>query len=79
MVSFNIWININDFDFKNIILDEKSDKDTFIYSTVYKIAYSIKSLYITFHKTNGFIKDYDIYDGLTNSKFIPGNKQGNGY
>ena len=79
MVYFNIWININDFDFKNIILDEKSDKDTFIYSIVHKIAYSIKSLYITFPKTNGFIKDCDIYDGLTKSKFIPGNKQDKGY
>lgn len=49
---------INDLDFKNIAVDEKSDIDIYIYYLRYKIPYSTNNLSIIFIKTNACIKDF---------------------
>ena len=56
---FDDIIKIEDFDFDNISLDEKSYKNILIYDISYKIVIGAKPLRIMFHKVNGFIRDYD--------------------
>ena len=53
-------IKIEDFDFDNILTDEKSYKNILTYNISYKsLIDSNKPLPIRFDKTDGFIKVYD--------------------
>ena len=53
-------IKIEDFDFDNILTDEKSYKNILTYNISYKsLIDSNKPLSIRFDKTDGFIKVYD--------------------
>lgn len=45
--------------FKNILLDEKSYKNMFIYHVTYAISKGVKLLRIVFNEVNSYIKDYD--------------------
>ena len=56
---FDDIIKIEDFDFDNILLDEKSYKNIMIYNTSYKTLIGAKQLHITFNKVDGFIRVYD--------------------
>ena len=46
----------DDFDFDNILIDEKSYKNTLVYDISYKTLFSSKPLRIRFDKVVGFIK-----------------------
>ena len=50
---------IEDFDFNNVLLDEKSYKNPLIYIASYKTFIGAKPLRIMFDKVDGFIRDYD--------------------
>ena len=50
-------IKIEDFDLRNILIDEKSYENILVYNIQYKRL--IKPLRITFNKIDGFIKVYD--------------------
>ena len=52
---FNGIININDIDLYNILIDEKSYKNIFIYH----VTYIVKPLLIIFSEVNDYVKDYD--------------------
>ena len=53
------WHNkIQDFDFDNILLDEKSYKNILNYDVSYKTLIGTKHLCIAFNKEHGFIRDY---------------------
>ena len=52
-------IKIEDFDFGNILLDEKSYETIMIYDVLYKTLIGAKPLRIMFNKVDGFIRDYD--------------------
>ena len=56
---FHDRIKFEDFDFGNILLDEKSYKDNLIYDVSYKILIGAKPLYIKFCKVDGLVRDYD--------------------
>ena len=56
---FDDIIKIEDFDFDNILLDEKSYKNIMIQNTSYKTLISAKQLCIRFNKVDGFIRVYD--------------------
>lgn len=49
---------MDDLLWKNIVLDEKLQKDIVIDYLRYKISYGTNSLFVTFHEMNGCIKDY---------------------
>ena len=55
---FDDITKIRDFDFNNILLDEKSYENTLIYGVSYKILIGAKPFRIKFDKVNGFIRDY---------------------
>ena len=54
---FDDMIKIEDFDLRNILIDEKSYENILVYNISYKRL--IKPLRITFNKIDGFIKVYD--------------------
>ena len=54
---FDDMIKIEDFDLRNILIDEKSWENILVYNISYKRL--IKPLRITFNKIDGFIKVYD--------------------
>ena len=56
---FEDIIKIKDFDFNNILLDEKSYVNILVYNISYKILISPKPLLIRFDKVDGFIRVYD--------------------
>ena len=57
---FDDMMRVGDFDFDNILLNEKSYENSFENSSIYVISYKTfmgaKPLCITFNKINGFIK-----------------------
>ena len=55
---FDGKIKIEDFDFDNILLDEKSYGNIFIYDIWYKTLIGTKPLHIRFDKEDGFIRVY---------------------
>ena len=52
-------IKIEDFDPENILIDEKSYENIFVYIISYKTLIDVKPLRIRFDKINGFIRVYD--------------------
>ena len=52
-------IKFEDFNFDNILLDEKSYESILIYYFLYWTLIGAKPLRIMFNKVNGFIRDYD--------------------
>ena len=53
----------------NILLNEQSNENLFLYGVLYKILIGAKPLRFTFNKVHGFIRDYD---GPKNSAlFVP--------
>ena len=56
---FDDIIEIEDFDFDNILIDEKSCKNILAYNISYKTLIGAKPLRIRFDKVDGFIKDYN--------------------
>ena len=57
---FGDRIKTEDFDFNNILIDEKSYKSILVYIS-YKALFSSKLLRIRFDKVDGFIR---VYDGI---------------
>ena len=57
--------NINDLDFENIILDEKSYEDIFFNYLGYKSSYSVWPFCIIFHEIKGHSKDHIGVEHLT--------------
>ena len=53
------YSKIEDFDFRNISLDEKSYKKFLVYDISYKTLIGTKPLRIRFNKVDGFIRIYD--------------------
>ena len=56
---FNDIFKIEDFDYDNILIDEKPYKNILVYNITYKTLIAAKSLRIRFDKTDGFIRVYD--------------------
>ena len=56
---FNDIIKIKDFDFGNILLDEKSYENIFVYEFSYKNLIGARPLRIRIDKVDGFIRVYD--------------------
>ena len=56
---FSDIIKLEDCDFDNILVDEKSYENVLVYDISYKTLTGEKSLYIRFDKVNGFIRVYD--------------------
>ena len=56
---FDDIINIENFDFYNILLDEKSRENILIFDISYKTLMGTKPLHIRFVKVDGFITVYD--------------------
>ena len=56
---FNDIIKFEDFDFDNILLDEKSYENLLLYDTLYKTLIHAKPLRNMFGKVDGFIRVYD--------------------
>ena len=52
-------IKLEDFEFRNILLGEKSYENILIYELLYKTLFGAKPLHIMLDKVNGFIRDYD--------------------
>ena len=52
-------MKLEDFDFNNILIDEKSHENILIYDISYKTLIGPKPLRISFNNTDGFIKIYD--------------------
>ena len=52
-------IEIEDFDFDNILLDEKSNESILVYDFSYKNLIGAKPLRIRFDRVDGFIRVYD--------------------
>ena len=52
-------MKIEDFDFYNILLNEKSQENILVYEFPYKNLIGAKPLQIRFDKVDGFIKIYD--------------------
>ena len=69
-VIIQITINTNDFDFKKVVFDEKSYKETFYHQ--HKIRYDSKPQHITFFEIIGYIEEYD---GSQYLILNPGNEQ----
>ena len=59
MLIFDNIIELEDIDFGNILIDEKSQKNILIYDISYITLIGSKPLRIRFDKTDGFIKIYD--------------------
>ena len=56
---FNDLIIIEDFDFDNILLDEKPNGNILFYNVSYRYLIGAKPLRIMFDKVDGFIGVYD--------------------
>ena len=56
---FDDIVKIEDFDFDNILLEEKSSENILIYDASYKILIDAKLLRILFDKVDRFIRDYN--------------------
>ena len=56
---FDDIIEIEDFDFDNILIDEKSYENVLVYKISYKSLIDYKPLRIRFDKIDGFIRVYD--------------------
>ena len=56
---FDDIIKVEDIDFDNILIDEKSHENILIYDISYKILIGAKPLRTRFDKINGFIRIYD--------------------
>ena len=56
---FDGIIKIKDFDFGNILLDEKSYRNILIYDISYKVLIGAKPLRVRFDKVDKFITVYD--------------------
>ena len=56
---FNDITKIEDFDFNNNLLNEKSYENISIYDVSYKILIGAKPLHIMFDKVDGFTRDYN--------------------
>ena len=56
---FDDIINLEDFDLDNILIDEKSQENIFIYDISYKTLIDPKPLRIRFDEIDGFIRIYD--------------------
>ena len=54
-------IKIKDFDFDDILIDEKSCKNILVYDISYKTLLDSKPLLIRFNKVDGFVR---VYDGI---------------
>ena len=52
-------IKIEDFDFGNILKDEKSCENTLVYNILFKTLVGSKPLCIRFDKRDGFVRVYD--------------------
>ena len=57
---FEDIIKIEDFDFENILLDEKLYENTLVYNFSYNNLTGAKPLRIRIDKVNGFIRIYDV-------------------
>ena len=55
-VFFDDIIKLEDFDFDNIFLDEKSNKNILVYEISYKAFIGLKTLLIRFEKVDGLIR-----------------------
>ena len=53
---FDDIIKLEDFDFDNIFLDEKSNKNILVYEISYKTFIGLKTLLIRFEKVDGLIR-----------------------
>ena len=56
---FDGIIKLEDFDFDNFLIDEKSHENILIYAISYKTLIDSKPLCIRFDKADGFIRIYD--------------------
>ena len=56
LVIILMTIEIQDFDFDNILLDEKSYENILVYDISYKTLICAKPLRIRFHNVDGFIR-----------------------
>ena len=56
---FDGLIKIEDFNFSNILINEKSCKNTLVYDISCKTLIGARPLRIRFEKINGFIRVYD--------------------
>ena len=59
MLLFNDIIELEDFEFNNILIDRKSHENALIYDISYKPLIDPKPLRIRFNKVDGYIKIYD--------------------
>ena len=57
---FHDIIKIEDFDFENILLDEKLYENTLVYNFSYNNLIGAKPLRIRIDKVDGFIRIYDV-------------------
>ena len=57
---FDDIIKIEDFNFDNILIDEKSYENIFVYDISYKTLIGAKPMCISFDKVNGFSRFYDV-------------------
>ena len=57
---FDDIMKLEDFDIGNILIDEKSHENNFIYDISFKSLIGSKPLRIRFYKIDGFKKIYDI-------------------
>ena len=57
---FDDIIKLEDFNFDNILIDEKSHENILIYDISYKTLIGPRPLRIRFDKINGFIRIYDV-------------------
>ena len=58
---FDEIIKSEDFDLDNVLVNEKSYKNIFVYNILYKALISDKPLCIKFDKIDGFMMEVDIY------------------
>ena len=56
---FDDIIKIEDFNFGNILIDEKSYENVLVYSILYKTLIGAKPIRIRLDKVDGFVKVYD--------------------
>ena len=55
---FDKIIKIEDFDFDNKLLDERSYENILVYDVSYKTSICVKPLCIIYNKVDGFVRDY---------------------
>ena len=59
---FDDIVTVKDIDLRDVLLDEKSEKNILIYDISYKTFMGSKPLRIRFDEVDGFIKIYDKFD-----------------